>query len=90
MLNSKLTQLCSNGNVCKILCIYPREIHSLNSKKTVQSKSALNLTQKRHASAFKFLPDVAPASLGETAKMNLFQSVTNALDIVLTADKTAG
>jgi 2-oxoisovalerate dehydrogenase E1 component beta subunit len=45
--------------------------------------------QIRHASAFKFVPDTAPANLGETTKMNLFQSVTNALDISLSSDKSA-
>lgn len=46
--------------------------------------------QVRHASAFKFIPDTAPAELGETTKMNLCQSVTNALDITLSSDKSAG
>jgi 2-oxoisovalerate dehydrogenase E1 component beta subunit len=47
------------------------------------------LVQSRNASAFKFYPDEAPASLGETTKMNLCQAVTNALDIALSADKSA-
>ncbi|RNA18190.1 2-oxoisovalerate dehydrogenase subunit mitochondrial [Brachionus plicatilis] len=45
--------------------------------------------QIRNASGFKFLPDTAPADLGETTKMNLCQSVTNALDISLSQDKSA-
>ncbi len=45
--------------------------------------------QRRNAAAFKFQPDISPANLGETVKMNLFQSVTNALDISLSADKSA-
>ncbi len=52
--------------------------------------SNVNNIQKRNASAFKFQPDTAPTSLGETTKMNLFQSVTNALDISLSSDKSAG
>lgn len=47
------------------------------------------ISNKRNASAFKFLPDTAPAELGETTKMNLYQSITNALDISLSADKSA-
>ena len=44
----------------------------------------------RHASAFKFVPETAPAELGETTKMNLCQAVTNALDITLSSDKSSG
>jgi hypothetical protein len=40
--------------------------------------------------SIRFQPDIAPANYGETTKMNLFQSVTNALDISLSADKSAG
>lgn len=46
--------------------------------------------QIRHASSFKFMPDTASADLGETTKMNLCQSITNALDICLSQDKSAG
>lgn len=46
--------------------------------------------QIRHASGFKFVPDTAPADFGETTKMNLCQSITNALDICLSQDKSAG
>lgn len=63
------------------------------------SKNVLNCTRLgnfllgkqavRHASAFKFVPETAPAELGETTKMNLCQSVTNALDITLSSDKSA-
>lgn len=48
------------------------------------------VVQCRNASSFKFVPDIAPADLGETTKMNLCNSVTNALDITLSADKSAG
>ncbi|XP_033106981.1 2-oxoisovalerate dehydrogenase subunit beta, mitochondrial-like [Anneissia japonica] len=43
----------------------------------------------RCASNFSYVPDVAPESKGETAKMNLFQSLNNAMDIALTTDQTA-
>jgi hypothetical protein len=49
-----------------------------------------NLIQARNASAFKFVPDTAPPNLGETTKMNLCQSITNALDLTLSTDKSAG
>jgi hypothetical protein len=65
-------------------------VQSLNKIILPSQFSPLNNTQKRNASAFKFQPDIAPASLGETTKMNLFQSVTNALDISLSSDKSAG
>lgn len=48
------------------------------------------LVGTRHASGFKFVPETAPAELGETTKMNLCQAVTNALDITLSSDKSAG
>ncbi|XP_071800990.1 2-oxoisovalerate dehydrogenase subunit beta, mitochondrial-like [Asterias amurensis] len=48
-----------------------------------------NLQICRHASAWKFVPDSPPESLGETTKMNLFQSLTNAMDIALGTDSTA-
>lgn len=47
-------------------------------------------TNNRKASHFKFRPDTAPAELGETTKMNLFQAVNNSMDISLSADKSAG
>jgi hypothetical protein len=56
---------------------------------SVQSIFIIN-NQKRNASAFKFVPDTAPTNLGETTKMNLYQSVTNALDISLSSEKSAG
>ncbi|KAJ8027412.1 2-oxoisovalerate dehydrogenase subunit beta, mitochondrial [Holothuria leucospilota] len=43
----------------------------------------------RNASAFTFHPQDPDKSLGETAKMNLFQSLTNAMDIALATDQTA-
>ncbi len=64
---------------------------NLNSKRKdfLKNKVKPYKIQKRNAAAFKFQPDAAPTNLGETAKMNLFQSVTNALDISLSADKSA-
>ena len=58
--------------------------------KKLASAALASTAQVRNASAFKFQPDVAPANLGETTKMNLCQAVTNALDITLSGDKSAG
>ncbi|XP_013778368.2 2-oxoisovalerate dehydrogenase subunit beta, mitochondrial-like isoform X1 [Limulus polyphemus] len=44
---------------------------------------------KRFSAHFTFVPDTVPASDGETSRMNLFQSITNALDIALSSDTTA-
>ncbi|XP_014778655.1 2-oxoisovalerate dehydrogenase subunit beta, mitochondrial [Octopus bimaculoides] len=38
---------------------------------------------------FTYVPDTAPREYGETMKMNLFQSVTNAMEIALESDPTA-
>ncbi|XP_064411630.1 2-oxoisovalerate dehydrogenase subunit beta, mitochondrial isoform X2 [Latimeria chalumnae] len=46
-------------------------------------------TQKRHIVHFNFLPDTAPTQYGQTQKMNLFQSVTSALDNTLAKDPSA-
>jgi len=64
-----------------------RNLHTTLNK--IANTSKLLLVQSRNASAFKFYPDEAPANLGETTKMNLCQAVTNALDIALSADKSA-
>jgi len=62
----------------------------INQISSVHSILIANNNQKRNASSFKFVPETAPASLGETTKMNLYQSVTNALDISLSSEKSAG
>ncbi|RVE62165.1 hypothetical protein OJAV_G00154440 [Oryzias javanicus] len=46
-------------------------------------------TQRRHAAHFTYQPDPVPTQYGETQKMNLFQSITSALDNVLSSDPTA-
>ncbi|KAM9562823.1 2-oxoisovalerate dehydrogenase subunit beta, mitochondrial isoform 2-T2 [Guaruba guarouba] len=43
----------------------------------------------RSAAHFSFQPDPAPTEYGETQKMNLFQSITSALDNALAKDPTA-
>lgn len=43
----------------------------------------------RCASTFSFVPDSPSPLYGETQKMNLFQSLTNAMDIILDSDPTA-
>lgn len=49
--------------------------------------SLQQLCIKRNASAFTFVPEKIPIS-GETKKMNLFQSVTNAMEIVMDTDES--
>uniref|UniRef100_A0A7M4FDY6 2-oxoisovalerate dehydrogenase subunit beta, mitochondrial n=1 Tax=Crocodylus porosus TaxID=8502 RepID=A0A7M4FDY6_CROPO len=44
---------------------------------------------RRHAAHFTFQPDPAPSAHGQTQKMNLFQSITSALDNALAKDPTA-
>ncbi|KPP78382.1 2-oxoisovalerate dehydrogenase subunit beta, mitochondrial-like, partial [Scleropages formosus] len=46
-------------------------------------------TQRRHAAHFTFQPEPVPSQYGPTQKMNLFQSVTSALDNTLASDPTA-
>ncbi len=73
-----------------LIRIDTKQLHAINASRNNKLNASLNNFQKRNASAFKFIPDIAPPSLGETTKMNLYQSVTNALDISLSADKSAG
>ncbi|XP_077668869.1 2-oxoisovalerate dehydrogenase subunit beta, mitochondrial isoform X2 [Eretmochelys imbricata] len=44
---------------------------------------------RRHAAHFTFQPDAEPSAHGQTQKMNLFQSITSALDNTLSRDPTA-
>uniref|UniRef100_A0A8C7XET6 3-methyl-2-oxobutanoate dehydrogenase (2-methylpropanoyl-transferring) n=1 Tax=Oryzias sinensis TaxID=183150 RepID=A0A8C7XET6_9TELE len=53
------------------------------------SCSSRSKTQRRHAAHFTYQPDPVPTQYGETQKMNLFQSVTSALDNTLSSDPTA-
>ncbi|KAK7887168.1 hypothetical protein WMY93_026789 [Mugilogobius chulae] len=46
-------------------------------------------THRRHAAHFTYQPDPVPTQYGPTQKMNLFQSVTSALDNTLASDPTA-
>lgn len=43
----------------------------------------------RYASTFSFVPDSPSPLYGQTQKMNLFQSLTNAMDIILDSDPSA-
>jgi hypothetical protein len=65
-------------------------IKKLLSNNAVLNNAKTNLQLVRNAAAFKFTPDTAPTNLGETTKMNLCQAVTNALDLTLSTDKSAG
>uniref|UniRef100_A0AAX7UPL1 3-methyl-2-oxobutanoate dehydrogenase (2-methylpropanoyl-transferring) n=1 Tax=Astatotilapia calliptera TaxID=8154 RepID=A0AAX7UPL1_ASTCA len=51
--------------------------------------SSRTKTQRRHAAHFTFQPDPVPSQYGPTQKMNLFQSITSALDNTLASDPTA-
>uniref|UniRef100_A0A3Q2P6N5 3-methyl-2-oxobutanoate dehydrogenase (2-methylpropanoyl-transferring) n=1 Tax=Fundulus heteroclitus TaxID=8078 RepID=A0A3Q2P6N5_FUNHE len=46
-------------------------------------------TQQRHAAHFTFQPEPVTTQYGPTQKMNLFQSITSALDNTLASDPTA-
>lgn len=70
-----------------------KQLNKLMSATEPATRSLLNkllVVQVRNASAFKFVPETAPSNLGETTKMNLCQSITNALDLTLSTDKSAG
>jgi 2-oxoisovalerate dehydrogenase E1 component beta subunit len=43
----------------------------------------------RHSSTFTYVPETPPAKYGSTERMNLFQSLTSAMDIALEKDPTA-
>lgn len=45
-------------------------------------------TVRRYSSHFTYVPNTVPASEGETARMNMFQAITNALDLALGSDPT--
>ncbi|TWW79618.1 2-oxoisovalerate dehydrogenase subunit beta, mitochondrial [Takifugu rubripes] len=51
--------------------------------------NACTKPQRRHVAHFTFQPDPVPSQYGPTQKMNLFQSVTSALDNTLASDPTA-
>ncbi|CAG6015991.1 unnamed protein product [Menidia menidia] len=53
------------------------------------SSNSRSKTQRRHAAHFTYHPDPVPTQYGTTQKMNLFQSVTSALDNTLANDPTA-
>ncbi|XP_027037180.1 2-oxoisovalerate dehydrogenase subunit beta, mitochondrial-like isoform X3 [Pocillopora damicornis] len=62
---------------------FPRKSHPLGG-----SRSAFQ-TYGRCASTLTFVPDSPSPLDGETQKMNLFQSLTNAMDIILDSDPTS-
>ncbi|KAM7441791.1 hypothetical protein ABFA07_009193 [Porites harrisoni] len=64
---------------------FPRTIHQLGT-----SKSSNTLQRCcRSASTFSFVPDSPSPLHGETEKMNLFQSLTSAMDLILESDSSA-
>lgn len=46
-------------------------------------------SHRNYSAHFTYVPDTVPSSEGETARMNLFQAVNNAMDIALASDPTA-
>merc|ERR1711892_253179 len=74
---------------------FKRSLSLLNSKclrsTTLQSnliKSSLSTSAARNAH-FQFVPETPSPADGETEKMTLLQSITDALDIAMTSDHTA-
>lgn len=65
-----------------------RRFPFLQSRKPTFKSSLLSNFIRKY-SHFTYVPDTVSASDGETSRMNLFQSVTNALDIALAADSSA-
>ncbi|CAH3191641.1 unnamed protein product [Porites evermanni] len=64
---------------------FPRTNHQLGTSK---SSDALQRCC-RSASTFSFVPDSPSPLHGETQKMNLFQSLTSAMDLILESDSSA-
>lgn len=58
-------------------------------KQVIRSSKRLFSSGRVLSSHFNYVPDTVAAAEGETARMNLFQSITNALDIALATDPTA-
>lgn len=64
-----------------------KKLRHFESSDFLKSKNQYKLLCR--LSHFTYVPDTVSASDGETTRMNLFQSVTNALDIALAADPSA-
>ncbi|GFY66861.1 2-oxoisovalerate dehydrogenase subunit beta, mitochondrial [Trichonephila inaurata madagascariensis] len=64
-----------------------KKLTHLENSDFLKSKNQYKLLYR--LSHFTYVPDTVSASDGETTRMNLFQSVTNALDIALAADPSA-
>ncbi|XP_015685852.1 2-oxoisovalerate dehydrogenase subunit beta, mitochondrial-like, partial [Protobothrops mucrosquamatus] len=56
---------------------------------TLRLRLATGSPARRRAAHFSFQPDPEPTQYGQTQKMNLFQSITSALDNALSRDPTA-
>nr|XP_053634862.1 2-oxoisovalerate dehydrogenase subunit beta, mitochondrial-like [Cherax quadricarinatus] len=57
--------------------------------KPTVAPSLCNVFTSRYSSHFSYFPDTVPESMGETQRLNLFQSINNALDTALATDNTA-
>merc|ERR1712168_563192 len=73
-----------------LFCLVEMALRSLiKSKKCIFQLTNLQLKNAFYGTMPSYIPESAPASHGETTKMNLFQSLTNAMDIALSKDPTA-
>merc|ERR1712168_1529644 len=73
-----------------LFCLVEMALRSLiKSKKCIFQLTNLQLKNAFYGTMPSYIPESAPASHGETTKMNLFQSVTSALDNTLASDPTA-
>ncbi|GBN74874.1 2-oxoisovalerate dehydrogenase subunit beta, mitochondrial [Araneus ventricosus] len=64
-----------------------RRLTSFERASFLKSRAQFKLSYR--LSHFTYVPDTVSASDGETARMNLFQAVTNALDLALGTDPSA-
>lgn len=60
-----------------------------NLLKTLRACTVLEPITRQYSAHFTYVPDTVPSSEGDTARMNLFQAVNNAMDIAMSADPTA-
>ncbi|KAF8773525.1 2-oxoisovalerate dehydrogenase subunit beta like protein [Argiope bruennichi] len=64
-----------------------KRLTNIDKASFLKSRTQFKLSYR--LSHFTYVPDTVSASDGETTRMNLFQAVTNALDLALAADPSA-
>ncbi|XP_072036893.1 2-oxoisovalerate dehydrogenase subunit beta, mitochondrial-like isoform X1 [Amphiura filiformis] len=78
--------------MASIRCVFGRfSGHFLRRKDSLfkVSRDINRIESRRNAAGFIIVPDTPSEADGETTKMNLFQSITNAMDIALGEDQSA-